>query len=118
MGGIKMPQGVKEERVVISWLCLYFLYVPCACFVPRALLSLSYLVLPTSPRQLLLLVTFANKLRLRETLSQAIHLESDRTGSEPRISVAFSTLSQHTPEVGINIVTLQMKKRRLREVKG
>lgn len=121
MGGSKMPKGVKGDRVAISWLCLYFLCLSTMClFCSRALLPLSYLVLPTSPRQLLLLFTFANKLRLRETpgLSQAIHLESDRAGSKPRISVTFSTLSQQTPKVGINVVTLQMKKRRLREVKG
>ena len=46
-----------------------------------------------------------------------MHLESDRTGSEPGISVIFSTLSQQTPEVGVSVITLQMKKWRLRDVK-
>ena len=47
MGGIKMPQGVKEERVVISWLCLYFLCLCTMCLFCSK--SLTFIILFSPP---------------------------------------------------------------------
>ena len=49
MGGSKMPKGVKGDRVVISWLCLYFLCLSSMCLFCSK--SLTFIIL-FSPRDL------------------------------------------------------------------
>ena len=122
MGG-KIAKGVKEERVAVSWLCLYFLCMSSTVglFCASHSSYIHHVIESSRPlwASCYFYSHFANKLRLRETpwLSQATRLASDRTGCEPRVRATFSTLSQQTPEVDISAAILQMRELRLREVK-